>query len=71
MNLLRVHAREAVLVEDCELIHCLLPVARRTAPIGGDVTQRQLDEFTCRLIGGEMPARLVDLAQPRIHALNH
>lgn len=54
--------RESVLVDDRELIHRCLPIPGRTAPIGGDVTQCQPDQFGGRLVAGEVAAGLDDLA---------
>ena len=53
---------EAVLVKDRELVHSLLPIMRRAAPIGRDVAQRQPDQLAGRVVGWEMTARFDDLA---------
>jgi len=68
--ILRFCLGEAILIEDCELVHCAFPVVGRTAPIGCDVAQRKPDQLGGRLVAGEMPARFDDFAQPRIDALD-
>jgi hypothetical protein len=57
---------EALGVENRELIHRLLPVVRRSAPVGRDIAQRQPDQLARRVIARKVAARLDDLAQPRI-----
>jgi len=61
---------EAVLVEDRELVHRRLPAMRRPAPVSGDIAQRQPDQLAGRVVGGKVAARLDDLAQLRVHALD-
>ena len=61
---------EAIFVEDRELVHRRLPVVRRAAPVGGDVAQRQPDQLGGRIVAGEVAARLDDLAQLRVDALD-
>ena len=67
--MLRGSLRETIFIKDRELVHSLLPVVRRTAPFGRDVAQRQPDQFAGRIVAGEVPARLDDLAQARVDAL--
>ena len=62
--------RESFLVEYRELIHRLLPVVRRAAPVGRDVAQRQPDQLVGRVVTREVAARFDDLAQPCIDALD-
>ena len=62
--------REPLLEEYRELVHCQLPFLGRAAPVGGDVAQGQPDEFAGRVVAGEVAARLDDLAQPAVHALD-
>src|ERR1700681_1876038 len=61
---------EAVVIQDRELVHRLLPVVRRIAPTGGDVSQGEPYQFVRRVVGREMAACLDDLAHPRVHALD-
>src|SRR5271157_4155852 len=61
---------ETIVVEDRKLVHRLLPVVRRFSPISGDIAQRQPDQLARRVVGREMTARLDDLAQPGIDALD-
>jgi hypothetical protein len=63
-------ARESLFVEYRELVHRRLPVLRSVAPVGGDVAQRQPDQLGRRVVAGEVPAGLDDLAQARIDALD-
>ena len=63
-------AREALGIEDRELVHRLLPMVRCFAPFGGDVAQRQPDELARRIISRKMTARLDDFSQSGIHAFN-
>jgi hypothetical protein len=62
--ILRVGPREALGVEDRELVHGLFPIPARATPIGRDVAQRQPDQFAGCVITREVSARLDDLAQP-------
>ena len=64
--ILRDALRESILVEDRELVHGSLPVVARAIPVFGDVAQRQPDQLGGRIVAGEVPARLDDLAQPRV-----
>jgi len=61
---------ESLFVEYRELVHCLAPLLGRATPVRRDVAQRQPDQFGGRLIRREMSARLDDLAQLRVHALD-
>ena len=62
--------RETIIVEYREMVHRLLPVLGRSAPVGGDVSQRQPDQLGGRIVAGEVSPRLDDLAKPRIDALD-
>jgi len=63
--------REPITVGDRELVHRLAPLPGRSPPVSSDVAQqRQPDQFAGSLITGEVPARLDDLAQPRMYALD-
>ena len=62
---LRSSLGETIFPQDRKLIHRLLPVLGRTAPIGCDVSQRQPNQFRRRIVSGEMPACLDDLAHAR------
>ena len=57
-------------IEDGELVHGLLPVLGCSSPIGGDIAQGQPDQIGGSIVAREMPARLDDLAQPGIDALD-
>src|ERR1019366_1127267 len=61
---------EAVVVEDRELVHRLLPMMRGVAPPGGDITQCQPYQLARRVVGGKMTPGLDDLAQLGIHAFD-
>ena len=65
-SILRGARRESIRIENRKLIHRRFPVGRRATPIGGDITQRQPDQFGGRLVAREVAAGLDDLAQPRI-----
>lgn len=39
-------------------------------PFGGDVSQRQPDQLAGRVVAGEVPTRLDDLAQSRVDTLD-
>lgn len=62
-------SHEAIAVSDGKLIHRLSPLLGRASPISRDVAQRQPDQFGGRIFAGEVPARLDDLAQARVDAL--
>ena len=66
---LRSSLGETIFPQDRKLIHRLLPVLGRTAPIGCDVSQRQPNQFRRRIVSGEMPACLDDLAHARVDAV--
>ena len=57
-------------VEDGKLVHGVLPVLGRPSPVSGDVAQGQPDQLGGGIVAREMPARLDDLAQPGVDALN-
>ena len=57
--------RETIIVEYREMVHRLLPVLGRSAPIGRDVAQRQPNQPGGRIVTGEVATRLDDLSQPR------
>jgi hypothetical protein len=61
---------KTLLVKNGKLVHRRLPVVSRPAPIGSDVAQCQPDQLGGRLVIGEMPPRLENLAQAGVHALN-
>ena len=44
-------------------------MVRGAFPLGGDVAQRQPDQFRGRIVVGKMPARLDDLPQLRMDTL--
>ncbi len=52
------------------MVHRLLPVFGRAAPVGRDVSQGQPDQLGSRIVAGEVPACPDDLAQSRVDALN-
>ena len=57
-------------VEDGKLVHGVLPVLGRPSPVGGDIAQGQPDQLGGGIVAREMPARLDDLAQPGVDALD-
>ncbi len=52
------------------MVHRLAPLLGCSAPVGRDVAQRQPDQLGGRIVAGEMPARLDDLAQLAMQALD-
>ncbi len=63
-------AGKAFRIQDGKLVHGLFPAVHRLGPIGGDIAQCQPYQLGCRVITGEMAARLDDLAHARIDALD-
>ena len=51
-------AHEAIAVGDRELVHRLAPLLSRSAPIGGDVAQRQPIELGGGIVAGDVPLGL-------------
>lgn len=58
------------MVGDRELIRRLFPVKRGTIPIGSDVSKRQQDELSRRIIAWATAPHFDDLSQPCSDALN-
>ena len=69
-RILRGRPCEAFAVGNGELVHGLLPFLGCTPPVGRDVTQRQPQQLGGGIVAGEVPARLDDLAQPAVKALD-
>lgn len=54
--------REPVTVQNGELVHRRFPVIGRTPPVLGDIAQCQPNQLGGRIVTGEVPTRLDDLA---------
>lgn len=57
-GILRTRAREPVAVSDRELVHRFAPFLRGTAPVSGDVAQRQPDQFLCCIVAGKVSSHI-------------
>lgn len=54
--------REAILVENRDLVFRSFPVMRRTASVAGDIARGRPQHFGCGPVAGEVPARFDELA---------
>jgi hypothetical protein len=64
------NSSRTVLVQDGELLHGCCPIMSRHSPLYGDVADRQPQQLSRRVVIGEVPPGLDDLAQLRIHTLD-
>lgn len=62
--------REALIIEDSELVHRLSPLLGRPSPVGRDVAQGQPQQLGRCIIAGEVATGLDDLAQLAVQALD-
>ena len=69
-RILRGRSCEAFAISNGELVHGLLPLLGRSPPVAGNVAQSQPDYLGGGIVTGEVAARLDDLAQPGVRALD-
>src|SRR5690606_32244156 len=66
----RSDSRESIAVGNRELVHCLSPLPYAAPALAHDVAQGQPDQLGSRVIAGEVPPGLDDLAQLAVQTLD-